>query len=176
MVENFTYAKVVDNFYWGVKVDQITIGNTSLDIYSKNTMDLVGVIDSGTSLIYLDLGTYQKMLAQFKALGITCKLNVRFYYCMSKTTTGKKAHFPPLIITIAGKEMEIPAEDYLYPAGDKKLKISDKYYILIVPINMGYFKRLALFGDLFMRRYYTLFNEDDMTIGFAKAQRDINVL
>ena len=58
MVENFTYAKVVDDFYWGVKVDAITMGNTSLDIYAGNTMDLVGIIDSGTSLIYLDLGTY----------------------------------------------------------------------------------------------------------------------
>ncbi len=98
MVENFTYAKVVDHFYWGVKVDDLTLGNTSLDIYATDTMNLVSVIDTGTSLIYIDKGTYRKMLAQFKALGITCKLNRRFYYCIAK-----KDKFPPFKATIAGK-------------------------------------------------------------------------
>ena len=167
MVENFTYAKVVDHFYWGVKVDDLSLGNTSLDIYATDTMDLVSVIDTGTSLIYIDKGTYRKMLAEFKALGITCKLNHRFYYCKAK-----KDKFPPFKATIAGKQMEIPGEDYLFYAGEP-----DTYYILIVPINIGgYFKRLALFGDIFMRRYYTIFNEDDMTIGFAKAQLDRKII
>ena len=36
--------------------------------------------------------------------------------------------------------------------------------------SLGTDKRLAILGDMFMRRYYTVFNEDKKTIGFAKAK------
>ena len=70
---------------------------------------------------------------------------------------------PSFGVRINNKYMDIPAKDFV-------VGYKGKLYMLILPMNMRVGYRLCILGDLFMRRYYTIFNEDDMTIGFAKAK------
>ena len=62
MAENFTYANVSGTgWYWVVDVDGISAGSQDLQIYrwqNKSSYPVKALIDSGTSLIYLDGQTY----------------------------------------------------------------------------------------------------------------------
>ena len=58
----FVYADVISTYEWAVKTNEIKLGDISLEIYKTDTRTMKTFIDSGTSFIYFDSETINKIV------------------------------------------------------------------------------------------------------------------
>ena len=66
MTEDFTYANVTDEHYWAVDVEDVYSNFQGLNVNAGYTKKVKALIDSGTSLIYLDQITFDKFFMSIK--------------------------------------------------------------------------------------------------------------
>lgn len=145
------YCDVIDNTYWGVQMKSIKIGQDAY-ILSQN---LEAIIDSGTSFICVNQQAFQ-FLFDYLNIYVEC-LNVDGYItCLEQDQT----LYPNISINLCGNELVLSPEDYLYQSGDYFIVSFEAY-------DMGY----VILGNIFMRKFYTVFNMEKNQIGFAKAIR-----
>jgi hypothetical protein len=132
--------------YWRIALNGINIGGTQI-----NTGASTGIIDSGTSLI---VGTTVGVSNFAKAMGAT--YNSNGFYMMkscSQTTPSAKIQFNGFTAELTPQDM--------------KLQITSSTCALAIEPSD---EPLWIFGDVLMRKYYTVFDYGKKRIGFALAK------
>lgn len=146
---DLTWVNLKAATYWEIALSGLTVGNTN---YIPS--DVNAIVDSGTSIL---TGPSESVAAIAKSLG--AKEIIAGEYMLSC----KYDTLPNLDFLIDGKTYSLSPEDYLIPDGDLCLL---GLMALDIPAPTG---PLWILGDVFMRKYYTVFDYDNKRVGFAPA-------
>lgn len=134
--------------YWQIKLDDISMG----DKYSAGAT--TGIVDSGTSLLVGPSTEITKI-----ALSVGAEQNVMGEY----TIDCKKVDAIPEI------SFKIDGVDYSLPGSDLVIQASNMCLFAMMGMDIPAPGPQWILGDVFMRRYYTVFDQGNKKIGFAKA-------
>jgi len=133
--------------YWEIDLDDVSAGGTS---YASSTS---GIVDSGTSLL-----TGPTSIVKDLAKSVGAKANVAGEY-----TVDCDATLPDITFTIGGNPYTLTGDEYIIKSGTTCLFA---FMGLDVPRPAG---PLWILGDVFMRKFYTVFDYENEQIGFATA-------
>ncbi|GFH49309.1 hypothetical protein CTEN210_05785 [Chaetoceros tenuissimus] len=144
---DLSWVALSDATYWRINTDGVKIG-----LFSSGPSD--AIVDSGTSLI---TGPSKDILAI--ALEIGAKPTITGQYTID---CEKVDDIPEITWTIDGKDYPVPGKD---------LVISASGTCLFAMMGMDFPKPGPqwILGDVFMRKYYTVFDYEQERVGFAKA-------
>jgi hypothetical protein len=144
------YHPVSKQDYWRISFDDLKIGGTSFTSVHS------GIIDTGTSLL---VGPKSEVSTIAKKLGAKCN----FLTGQCTVDCSSLPSMPSIDITIGGKIFSLTAANYvLQVSGQCLLGISG----MDIPAPMG---PLWIFGDVFIREYFTIFDITNARIGVATA-------
>ncbi|ANB11073.1 proteinase A [Sugiyamaella lignohabitans] len=146
-----TYLPLRRLAYWEVPFDSIALGNEVADLE-----DTGAAIDTGTSLLALPSGLAEILNAQIGA-----KKSWSGQYtidCAARDT------LPDLTLNFAGYNFTLTAYDYTLEISGS---CASAFTPLDIPAPIG---PLAIIGDSFLRRYYSVYDIDNNAVGLAKAK------
>jgi hypothetical protein len=144
---DLTWVKLAKSTYWQVDVTGIKIGSFSSSATNA-------IVDSGTSLL---VGPKKDIAAIANAVGATKTLMGQYTIDCDKVKD-----IPDMTFTIDGKD---------YTLAGEKLAIQTSAMCLFAMSGMD-FKEPGpkwILGDVFMRKYYTVFDYEKEQVGFAEA-------
>jgi len=143
------YVPVTSDTYWLTKLD-------SLDFNGKPATTATNVIlDTGTSILAGPSADVKALAAQAGATPTPVNPNEYMIDC-------KKADsLPDITVTMSGKSFTLKGADYIINAGGECLF---GFTGIDVPAPMG---PLWIMGDVFIRKFYTVFDMDNNRLGFA---------
>jgi len=137
--------------YWEVDLDAITFGEETAE------MDNTGVIlDTGTSLIALP-STIAELLN--KEIGAKKSFNGQY-----TVECDKRDSLPDLTFTLTGHNFTIGAHDYILEVQGSCISA---IFGMDMPEPVG---PLAILGDAFLRRWYSVYDVGNSAVGLAKAK------
>ncbi|KAL5401796.1 Vacuolar protease A [Paraphaeosphaeria minitans] len=137
--------------YWEVDLDAITFGDETAE------MDNTGVIlDTGTSLIALP-STIAELLN--KEIGAKKGFNGQYTVECDKVDS-----LPDLTFTLTGHNFTIGAHDYVLEVQGSCISA---FMGMDFPEPVG---PLAILGDAFLRRWYSVYDLGNSAVGLAKAK------
>ena len=156
---NLTYCSVIDPYYWAVSMGEIkVIGNKGNKTAYKPSarISYEAIIDSGTSLFVVDTSTYNNIMTYLN-LYVNCSIWQEYILCLNSNLSS----YPDIAVNLCGTEFVLNPEDYLMSYYE--------YYLVLFETSSDsdYF----ILGDTFMRKFYTVFDQENNTIGFAVAAR-----
>ncbi|GAB5586440.1 hypothetical protein Unana1_01340 [Umbelopsis nana] len=142
--------------YWGINISKITYGTTSV------SSSLPGIVDTGTTLIYLQTST-------FKAL----YKNIKGTYTDSTTglvviPSSSYSSLKNVVFTIGGKTFTLTPSQYILPQ-DQVTNWGGNvgtYYSLIGDLGTGNGLDFIL-GQKFLENYYSVYDASNSRVGFA---------
>ena len=140
-----TWVKLEEPKYW-----QITLDNVSAGSYSSGKTN--GIVDSGTSLI-----TGPSLEIQKIAASVGAQANLLGQYTID---CSKLSSLPNLDFTINGKAWSVPGKDLVIQSGGTCL-----FAMMGMDIPTG---PKWILGDVFMRKFYTVFDYENAQVGFAE--------
>jgi cathepsin D len=153
----FTYVNLTSETYWEYKMDDFQVGG-------KSTGWCTGckaVADSGTSLIAGPSDAINQLNIQLGAIpyngeGI-------FATCPDLTK------LPNIQLVIAGKAFVLTPQDYIVQVAEFGQTVCISGFVGIdIPAPYG---PLWIVGDIFMRKYYTVFDFANQRVGYALANQ-----
>lgn len=150
----FTYLDVyASTGFWAIILDEIALGSTSI------STNRVAIFDTGTSLL---LGPTSEVASMLDILYYEYDCWTSSGYLLCDCTTYSTSYYPTIYMTIQGKEFSIHPEYYFAQFGGA------------CQVLMGTFPADAwVFGDVFLRRYYTLFDMEHSRIGLAVSKNSM---
>lgn len=146
---NIVWEKLKSATYWEINLQNAQVGSVSYVDGGVNA-----IVDSGTSLLTAPSEVVAKIAKQVHAVEII--QGEYFVKCNYDT-------LPNIDFTIGGNVYSLAPSDYLVPDGDICLL---GIIGLDIPAPTG---PLWILGDIFMRKYYTVFDYDNKRVGFALA-------
>ncbi len=146
---DITYVSLSSATYWEINMDKLKVGDAEYGAGAK------AIVDSGTSIL---TGPSEDVKAIAKSIGAK-PLGRTGEYLVSCSTDDK----PNMDFVIDGNAYTLTPEDYLIPDGDLCLF---GMMGLDIPRPNG---PLWIMGDVFMRKYYTVFDYGNKKVGFAEA-------
>lgn len=139
--------------YWEITLEGIFLHKDSANVPFVNQK---AIVDSGTSII---AGPFAQV--ELLALKLGAKNFLKGQYLISCNSTG----LPDVNFRINGKTYSLSPDEYIISNG----KICLLAIMAInVPAPAG---PLWILGDVFMRKYYTIFDVQNEQVGFALANR-----
>ncbi|XP_016949845.1 cathepsin D [Drosophila biarmipes] len=131
---------------WNLEITKTAVGTKEIGGKSN------AILDTGTSLVLMPQESYDNLL---KVLSAKVENGYKVLTCETKS-------LPNINILIGGKVFPLTPDDYLMELtlGRKKLCV-----LAIAPINRGFW----VLGDVFLGRYYTVYDATAKRIGLAKA-------
>merc|ERR1712032_1101415 len=142
---------LISETYWEVTLDKMTYGGERVASSQK------AIIDSGTSLL---AGPKDAVAALAKKAGATSVLGKEYVIDCKKA-----ASLPSLTVTLGGKDFTLEGSDYVINAGGQCL------FAMIgidVPAPRG---PLWIMGDVFMKKYYCVFDYGNKQMRIAPAAK-----
>jgi len=139
--------------YWQITLDKIAAG----DFEKESSDKITAIVDSGTSLL---TGPKADVAKIAEAVGATPNI-VGEYTIDCKNLDD----IPDVTFTIGGIEYTIPGKKTVIQAQGTCL-------FAFMGIDFPAPGPQWILGDVFMREYYTVFNYNDKTVGFAKAKKE----
>jgi hypothetical protein len=143
----FTYVPLIAETYWEINMGGLSVSG---DVYAT---DAKAIVDSGTSIL-----TGPTEIVSQIAAAVGAKPFISGEYLMDCDYSA-----PDLVFTLNSVEYTLSPEDYLIPDGDICLF---GMMALDIPEPTG---PLWILGDVFMRKYYTVFDTKNSRVGFALA-------
>lgn len=146
---DITYLPVRRKAYWEVEFDSITLGKESAEL------NIGAAIDTGTSLIGLPSG-----LAEILNSQIGAKKSWSGQYTIDCSV---RDSLPDLTLTFSGYNFTISPYDYI-------MEISGSCVSSFMPVDLSPpVGPLAIIGDVFLRRFYSVYDFDNDAVGLAEA-------
>merc|ERR1719379_2437722 len=146
MASEIFYAPVSTPGYWQVQMEDVGIGNVRQKLCAGNGGCQVAV-DTGTSLL----------------AGPTDIINTLIDRLNVADDCSNYAKLPNLGFVVRGRALNLKAEDYVDKSSDG---CSVALMTLDIPPPKG---PLFIFGDPFLRKYYIVYDRDNLRVGFALA-------
>mmetsp|Transcript_5073 Transcript_5073/g.7751 ORF Transcript_5073/g.7751 Transcript_5073/m.7751 type:complete len:373 (+) Transcript_5073:57-1175(+) len=144
-----TYVPLRAATYWEITLDDLQVEGSSF----VGAGESKAIVDSGTSILTGPSNEVAKIASMLGAKEI-----IAGEYMMKCDYDAAD-----MVFTIAGKEYTLTPEDYLIPDGDLCLL---GLMAMDIPEPTG---PLWILGDVFMRKYYTVFDVANERVGFALA-------
>lgn len=178
-IGNINWIKVSKKQFWEVKLDDIQINGKSINLCSNGCN---AAIDTGTSLITGPSNDIQMLLKDYLIMNSCNKENLNT--------------MPSISFIIGGIEYKLESKNYvLYSQKEQKssfIEISSrkvKYQSLSSTLSLNTYSNdvictrafapldidppkgpLWVLGDVFIKKYFIVFNRDDNMIGLARRQ------
>lgn len=150
---DLTYVKLNAATYWQIELDHIKAGSYDSETKDKDT-PITAIVDSGTSLMVGPKSEVSKL-----ASAVGAKANIMGEYTID---CDKLDSLPDVVFTIDGN-------DYVVPAKDAVIQAQGTCLFAFMGMDFPAGGPNWILGDVFMRQYYTVFNYEEQTVGFAKA-------
>jgi len=146
-----TYAPVRRKGYWETELNAVAFGDQELELEKTGA-----AIDTGTSLIALPTDVAELLNSQ---LGAKKSWNGQYTIDCSKVSS-----LPDLTFTIDGKKYPLTGEDYILNVQGSCIS---SFQGLDIPAPLG---PIYVIGDVFLRKYYTVYDLGKNAVGFAKSK------
>ncbi|OAX43459.1 Asp-domain-containing protein [Rhizopogon vinicolor AM-OR11-026] len=147
---SITYVPVRRKAYWEVELEKVAFGDDEMDL------DMTGAaIDTGTSLIALPTDIAEMLNTQ---IGATRSWNGQYQVDCAKVPT-----LPDLTFYFGGEPYSLKGSDYVL---DVQGTCISSFTGMDINLPGG---SLWIIGDVFLRRYYTVYDLARDAVGFAKA-------
>ena len=145
----FKYYKLIAENYWMIKVDYAEVNGQRIIFKPFN-----GIVDTGTSLI---VGSPQIVDLMLLAIGAAGPVDC-----------AKIPSLPPIAFDFGGEKYQVPASSYVLKVTDQQGDVQCIVGLqgLKFPDSFG---PTVILGDVFIKLYYTHFDEANEQVGFAKA-------
>lgn len=151
---DITYVPVSKKGYWQFLMDKLVVDGKQLDVCSSGCQ---AIADTGTSLIAGPTADVKKIN---DAIGAAPFLNGEYMVNCNNLPT-----MPNITFTIGGKPFTLTPNDYVMKMSQGGMPICLSGFIgLDVPRGP-----LWILGDVFIGRYYTVFDRKNDQVGFATA-------
>lgn len=144
------YVPVVREGYWQVALDSFNINGASVTAVKS------AILDTGTSLLAGPVAEVKKIAATLGAKSVFINPN-EFTIDCSKIST-----LPTLDFKLGDNTYSLEGKDYVISAGQGVCLLGMTG--IDVPAPMG---PLWILGDVFIRKYYTIFDMEKNQVGFA---------
>mmetsp|Transcript_6606 Transcript_6606/g.15965 ORF Transcript_6606/g.15965 Transcript_6606/m.15965 type:complete len:336 (-) Transcript_6606:757-1764(-) len=150
MASELFWVKVTNPGYWQVAMDDICINNMPQNLCNNGTCQVA--VDTGTSLMAGPMDVIERLVET---------LNVA-------TDCSNYHTLPDLGFKMGGHILNLRPDDYVDKGEDG---CSVALMTLDIPPPKG---PLFIFGDPFLRKYYTVYDRDSLSVGFALANHPDN--
>jgi len=161
--DDFTFFDLAQNDSWTIGMVSFSLGNVTYNSRSNATT----AIDSGTSYIGVPSNEWDNIFSALTAYDDSCQLTpdspLTLCDCGSEEDIG---FYPNLVVTL-GDERNV--QQFVIPPEYYVNYLPDFQVCSILLVNNGGFD-VWLLGDIFMQRYYTLFDMENSRIGLAPAK------
>ncbi|KAJ5135175.1 uncharacterized protein N7515_004453 [Penicillium bovifimosum] len=137
--------------YWEVELDSIALGDNVAELENTGV-----ILDTGTSLIALP-STMAELLN--KEIGATKGFTGQY-----SVDCAKRDSLPELTFTLAGHKFAIGPYDYILEVQGSCIS---SFMGMDFPEPVG---PLAILGDAFLRRWYSVYDVGNNAVGLAKAK------
>ncbi|CAI7673770.1 unnamed protein product [Penicillium discolor] len=137
--------------YWEVELNSIALGNNVAELENTGV-----ILDTGTSLIALP-STMAELLN--KEIGATKGFTGQY-----SVECDKRDSLPDLTFTLGGHEFTIGPHDYILEVQGSCIS---SFMGMDFPEPVG---PLAILGDAFLRRWYSVYDVGNNAVGLAKAK------
>jgi cathepsin D len=152
-----TYAPITSQTYWEFKVDDFTLGSSSLGWCGS--AGCKAICDSGTSLI---VGPSKEINALNTKLGAIVENGEGIF-----TSCDVINKLPDITITINGQAFVLTPQDYvLQVTSEGVTECLSGFAGLDLPANLG---PLYILGDVFIATYTAVFDFGNSQVGWAKS-------
>lgn len=148
MAEELFWIPVSNPGYWQVKIDDLSLGGKSQALCDDQGGCQVAV-DTGTSLMA-------------GPTDIVAKLRERIGVNPDCSNFKK---LPTLGFQVNGHTLDLTPEDYVERSATEGCNLA--FMSLDIPPPKG---PLFIFGDPFLRKYYTVYDREHLRVGFARAR------
>ncbi|XP_072340096.1 cathepsin E-B-like [Scyliorhinus torazame] len=185
---SINWVSVSQKGYWQIEVQNITFRNT---VVCRNGCS--AIVDTGTSLIagpYTSLRTMfpdhpemelgmgetniystQSHLNSMKMFEENTFTHNLFLNCQIIVDCKKLPVLPDLTFTIGGVEYTLEAEDYIKKFQEEKAVCLYGIQAINVYSSKG---PLWILGDVFLAKFYTIFDRGNDRVGFAKSRHSLD--
>jgi len=148
------WAPVIRKGYWEVELEGAWIGDDQLNLGTKGRMG--AAIDTGSSLFAVPSSTADEINSR---LGAT-KSPMGGQYMVDCSTVPE---LPDLVLQFGGKKLNLAPEDYVLEAQGQCVS---GFMGMDIPEPAG---PIWIVGDVFLRRYYTIYDLGNNRVGFADS-------
>jgi len=142
------WAPVNSPGYWQVTMEDITLDNKKQDLCSDGAQKCQVAVDTGTSLLAGPSEVVQDLVEKLQVADDCSNIQ----------------NLPDLGFIVGEHTLNLKPEDYVAQTGDH---CSLGLMSLDIPPPKG---PLFIFGDPFLRKYYTVYDRKNMRVGFALAK------
>jgi len=137
--------------YWEVDFDSLTFGDDTLELAETGV-----ILDTGTSLIALPSDVAEMLNNQMGAK--------KGYNGQYTVDCAKRSSLPDMTFQLAGQNFSITADDYILEVQGSCIST---FMGMDFPAPVG---PLAILGDAFLRRWYSVYDLGEGTVGLAAAK------
>jgi len=141
------WVNLVSATYWEIALHSISVGT---EVFQSDT---TGIVDSGTSLITGPTSVIKKLAHEVGA-----KRSLLGQYTVDCAQTDS---LPEVVFTIDGTDYNLSSKEYVIESGGMCLFA---FMALDIPSGPAW-----ILGDVFMRKYYTVFDVAEQKVAFATA-------
>uniref|UniRef100_A0A146LVE6 Cathepsin E-B n=2 Tax=Lygus hesperus TaxID=30085 RepID=A0A146LVE6_LYGHE len=149
--DQINWVPITSPKYWQFNMDSVQIGD-QLTVGSN----AAAIADTGTSLL---VGPQEDVQNIASALGATAYQGL---YVIDATQVSS---LPDIVIKINGEDYVLEPSDYTVNAGQN---------LAILGFQSLQGSNLWILGDIFLNKFYSIYNADDRTVGFAPLNNNNN--
>ncbi|AET38129.1 proteinase A Ecym_2396 [Eremothecium cymbalariae DBVPG len=145
-----SWLPVIRKAYWEVELNSITLGSQKFQLQNYG-----GALDTGTSFITFPSELYQEFVSK---TGATVDPDDGHIIAPCSGSG-----FPDLTFELAGRSFTISSSDYVVQWDDTTCAVA------ITPLDLGGAGKMVIIGDVFLRRWYSIYDLSKNAVGLAKS-------